>query len=285
LILKPPYAQTGYVPESASTNIIQLHGPESIKRMKKAAGVARRCLELACSLAKPGITTDEIDKQVHEAILAEGAYPSPLNYSGFPKSCCSSVNEVICHGIPDTRPLQHGDLVSFDVSCFIGGVHGDNCGTVIVGENSTSSSDQTCDTLLLKRIEKSRKLLNAAKEALEAGIHAVKPGGCLSDIGSAIHDVVDSYGFDTVREYRGHGISSEFHIAPFVKHFRNNDRIRLEEGMIFTIEPMVTEGSAANHLWEDNWTVVTNDRSWAAQFEDTVLITGDGVEIITVREN
>ena len=127
-ILKPPYADTGKVSDS-NAHIILLHGPESVERMSKAARIARRCLDLACSLAKPGITTDEIDVKVHEAILAEGAYPSPLNYSGFPKSMCSSVNEIICHGIPDSRPLQYGDVVSFDVSCYYGGVHGDNCGT------------------------------------------------------------------------------------------------------------------------------------------------------------
>lgn len=127
-ITKPSYAETGKVFEG-NAHLILLHGPESIERMSKAARIARRCLDLACSLVKPSVTTDEIDKAVHKAILAEGAYPSPLNYSGFPKSMCSSVNEIICHGIPDSRPLQYGDVVSFDVSCYIGGVHGDNCGT------------------------------------------------------------------------------------------------------------------------------------------------------------
>uniref|UniRef100_A0A7S2PRI4 Methionine aminopeptidase n=1 Tax=Leptocylindrus danicus TaxID=163516 RepID=A0A7S2PRI4_9STRA len=234
-------------------------------------------------MAKPGITTDEIDKVVYQEIVSRGAYPSPLNYCGFPKSLCSSINEIICHGIPDARPLQYGDVVSFDVSCFVGGVHGDNCGTVIVGDNGDDAKDNKfSEVVSADRIERSQLLVKAAREALAAGIEVCRPGACLTDVGAAIHQVCDRYGYDTVREYRGHGIASEFHCAPFVKHFRNNDKLKLQPGMIFTIEPMVTENKADNVLWEDGWTVATKDGGRAAQFEDTVLITDTGVEILTL---
>lgn len=220
-IEKPNYALTGRVPESSAAHVVLLHGPASADRMRKAARLARTVLDIACSLAKPGVTTDEIDKVVYKEITSRGAYPSPLNYCGFPKSLCSSINEIICHGIPDARPLQYGDVVSFDVSCFVGGVHGDNCGTVIVGDGSESehtlSNEEEGELVPANRIERSRLLVQATREALAAGIEVCRPGACLTDVGAAIHEVVDKYGYDTVREYRGHGIASEFHCAPFVK--------------------------------------------------------------------
>lgn len=279
----PPYARTGMVsaPDNSLffTEEILIHDDdESVERMKKAAGVARRVLDYACSLAQPNITTDEIDQLVHDKLLASGAYPSPLNYAGFPKSLCSSVNEVICHGIPDSRPLQPGDIVSFDVSCFTGGVHGDNCATVIIPPDNKEDDEEYI---------KAQRLVQATSESLAAAISTCRPGSCLTQVGAAIHDVADAYGYDTVRKYRGHGIGSQFHCAPFVKHFRNSDYLQLQEGMIFTIEPMLTEGDAHDcHEWpEDGWTVTTIDSGRAAQFEHTVLITKDGVEIITVPDN
>ena len=293
-IVRPPYASSGIVPYPQHADSVYLHEPEVQTRMKAAAKLARRTLDLACSLAQPGVTTDEIDTHVHEAIIAAGAYPSPLNYAGFPKSLCSSINEVICHGIPDERPLEFGDVVSFDVSCFLNGVHGDNCATVIVGDVGPSGSPtdwrgvpyrtQFASDADEAHFVHARRLVAATREALYAAIETVRPGSCLTQVGAAIHAVADQHGYDTVQKYRGHGICHEFHCAPFVKHFRNRDTLELLPGMIFTIEPMLTEGSQECHEWSDQWTVATNDNGLAAQFEHTVLVTEDGVEIITVPE-
>lgn len=334
-IPRPPYAETACVVPSLHPDRILLHSEESIERMENAARLARRTLDYACSLAEAGVTTDEIDRCVHQAILKGGAYPSPLNYAGFPKSVCSSVNEVICHGIPDARALQEGDVVSFDVSCFLGGVHGDNCATVIVGDvavDEDGADGSTVDASKPKDYTKgepsllappdeinqdgmgydwrgvrqqqkstfqsdqhalsyitSRRLVRAARESLLAGIRAcaAKPGGgggaCLASIGAAIHDVADAYGYGTVRKYRGHGIAEQFHMAPFVKHYRNSDKLELREGMIFTIEPMLTESAEADcEEWDDLWTVVSLSGGRSAQFEHTVLITEEGVRILTL---
>jgi methionyl aminopeptidase len=273
-IPRPPYALTGIVPYLQYPDKVMLHTPESIKLMRDAARLARKTLDLACRLAAPGVTTDEIDTAVHEAIIEAGAYPSPLNYAGFPKSLCSSINEVVCHGIPDSRPLQFGDVVSFDVSCFLNGVHGDNCATLIVGD------DNTQDTF-----EQERRLVETTKESLEAAIDACrKPGRCLSHIGDAIEQVAEREGFSSVRKYRGHGISHEFHCPPFVKHYRNNEKLALRPGMIFTIEPMLTQGTGDCFEWSDDWTVSTVDGGLAAQFEHTILLTDDNVEILTVLD-
>lgn len=297
-IKKPPYAESGYmsIAEMIMPDTVLLHDEDSVARMRNAARLARKILDFACSLAKPGITTDSIDEQVHNAIIEHNAYPSPLNYSGFPKSVCSSINEVICHGIPDMRPLQLSDVVSFDVSCYLDGVHGDNCATIIVGDQQEEGAAGVDWRGVPYRMEWpspeeearasfSRKLVRATREGLYAGINACRPGGLLSDVGNAIHAVADDYGFDTVQKYRGHGIAHIFHTAPYVKHFRNSDKLELKEGMIFTIEPMFTAGSQTCREWADDWTVVTVDRTLAAQFEHTVLITDEGVEILTLPES
>lgn len=292
-IERPPYAASGMVPYSSDT--ILLHDAVSASRQRAAAQLARRMLDLACSVAKSNVTTDEIDTVVHEAIIANDAYPSPLNYAGFRKSLCSSINEVVCHGVPDTRPLQFGDIVSFDVSCFLGGVHGDNCATVIVGDEQETDEGAgvdwrgvpyrtTFDNLQDEAyFLRARTLVKAARESLYAGIEVCKDGGCLSHVGAAIQDVADSYGFSSVEKYRGHGISHEFHCPPFVKHYRNGDKIKLRKGMIFTIEPMICEHSQEVFEWpEDGWTVATKDGGLAAQFEHTILVTDDGYEILTM---
>ena len=304
-ITPPSYADTGVVVPGLFPNRVLLHDESSIEQMRTAARLARKVLDKACTLAEEGVTTDAIDGAVHSAILRAGAYPSPLNYAGFPKSVCSSINEVICHGIPDARSLQNGDIVSFDVSCFIGGVHGDNCATVIVGDvekdneagtgtdenhapkdwrgvpqKTTFANDEERELFVT-----GRRLVQAALESLNEGVAVCKPGACLSDIGKAIHAVADAYQYDTVRKYRGHGISEEFHCAPFVKHYRNSDALILEPGMIFTIEPMLTEGNADCYEWNDAWTVATVDGGRSAQFEHTVLITEDGVEILTLPDD
>jgi methionyl aminopeptidase len=232
-ILKPPYADTGFMPShyslAAVSDEILIHTDTSANTMRDAARLARKVLDLACHAAEPGVTTDDIDALVHAAIVEHGAYPSPLRYAGFPKSVCSSINEVICHGIPDARPLEAGDVVSFDVSCYLNGVHGDNCATVIVGDRQAVDSGGGVDWRGVpykmdwptqeqaSRMEASRRLVEATREGLYAGIEACRPGGCLSDVGNAIHAVADEYGFDTVRKYRGHGIATVFHTAPYVK--------------------------------------------------------------------
>lgn len=228
----PPYAATGFMPihHAFAPDTVLIHDEGSIRKMRNAARLARKILDFACSLAQPGVTTDAIDAEVHRAIIAEKAYPSPLNYAGFPKSVCSSINEVICHGIPDMRPLEVGDVVSFDVSCFLNGVHGDNCATVIVGDDQDTVGaagvdwrgvpyrmDWNNDAELEARVVASRRLVHAAREGLYASIDVCKPGACLSEVGRAIHAVADEYGFDTVKKYRGHGIAHVFHTAPYVK--------------------------------------------------------------------
>jgi len=312
-ISQPPYASIGMVYPPEFDDIL-LHDETSVAKMRDAARLARRTLDRACALAtqyKPGTTTDDIDTEIHNALIAAGAYPSPLNYAGFPKSMCSSVNEVICHGIPDTRPLRFGDVVSFDVSCFLNGVHGDNCATVIVGDcpddndgegydaatSAASSDDEDCDwrgvpyrttfatDACRAHFSQARRLVRATRECLYQAIATVQPGSCLSEIGAACQDVAERYGYESVQKYRGHGISSDFHTKPFVKHYRNDDVCELKPGMIFTIEPMLVTGSQACFEWEhDHWTVATRDGSLAAQFEHTVLVTETGVEILTLPD-
>lgn len=294
--MPPPYAESGYPPNHDNTILI-FSEDEYLANMRYAAKLARRVLDHACSVAKPGVTSDEVDTVVHESLLDAGAYPSPLNYVGFPKSLCSSINEVICHGIPDTRPLEFGDIVSFDVSCFINGVHGDNCATIVVGDEQETDEIGTdwrgvpylgrkffedrpeADE---QKIRSARRLVHAARESLYEAINRIGPGSCLTDIGAAVQDVADSYGYSTVEKYRGHGIGADFHRPPFVRHNRNNEKLELLPGMVFTIEPMLVEGAGDCFEWSDKWTVATSDGGMAAQFEHTILIREDGVEILTV---
>lgn len=230
-IHKPPYADTGFVPPSRYHDTILLHNdPDDLNRMRYAARLARSVLDMACRMAKPGMTTDVIDEAVHTSLLEAGAYPSPLNYVGFPKSVCSSINEVICHGIPDTRPLEFGDVVSFDVSCFVGGVHGDNCATIIVGDEQDEAvigtdwrgvpylepgSDKFESPEEEAMIRASRRLVHVTRESMYAAIDRIGPGRCLSDVGAAIQDVADAYGYSTVEKYRGHGIGTGMRDALF----------------------------------------------------------------------
>lgn len=271
-IPRPPYARTGRVPPSVWLHQIGVHTDDPVE-LRAAARLARHVLDVACAHVQPGITSDDIDALVHETIIQHGAYPSPLNYEGFPKSVCTSINEVICHGIPDLRPFQYGDVVSLDVSCYLQGVHGDNCATILVGDDDDI------------QLAPARRLIQATQESLDAAIATCRPGSCLTMIGEAIQQVADSYGYQSVEKYRGHGIGTEFHCAPFVKHYRNRDYLRLQKGMVFTIEPMLTAGSADCFEWDDQWTVATSDGSLAAQFEHTVYITDDGVEILTISEH
>jgi methionyl aminopeptidase len=184
---------------------------------------------------------------------------------GFPKSICASPNDVICHGIPDSRVLRDGDVVAFDVSVFVDGVFGDNCGTVCVGDVDAAG----------------RRLVDATREALDAAIAVVRPGACLTEIGDACSDAADACGYGVVRQYCGHGIGTTFHAPPLVSHCRNQNKFRLQKGHVFTIEPMLTEGSSELHVAGDGWTVLTRDAQRAAQFEHTVLVTDAGYEVLT----
>ena len=277
-IARPPYARSGQVPHPP--HYIIINEDEQINSLRNSARLARDVLDLACNSAKAGMTSNEIDDIVHNSIIDAGAYPSPLNYAGFPKSVCSSINEVICHGIPDDRPLKNGDLASFDVSCFLEGFHGDNCGSVIIGETdpdlqfSTATEEQLFIT--------GRRLIQATQEALDAAISTCRDGSCLTEVGAAISYVADAYGYSSVEKYRGHGVGRDFHCPPFVKHYRNDDYLTLKEGMVFTIEPMITEARQDCVEWSDDWTVVTKDGGRAAQFEHMVAITSDGAEVLTL---
>ena len=262
-IPRPPYARTGR-PRGPSPRIAD--PVERAARMRRAGRAAAEVLAEVRRAVRPGITTDALDEVAHEACIARGAYPSPLNYHGFPKAICTSVNEVILHGIPDSRPLLDGDVVSLDVTVYLDGVHGDCCATVPVG---------TID-------EESRRLLRAAEECLMRGIGAVRPGNAVSEIGRAVEAHARAGGYDVVRAFCGHGIGEDFHAEPQVLHYfdpRHRDVMR--EGMTFTIEPMLTVGSARHVLWPDGWTAATADGKRSAQFEHTVLVTADGAEILT----
>lgn len=243
----------------------RLTGP-GLEQMRETCRAARRVLDRAISAVRPGVTTDELDAIVHEACIQEGGYPSPRNYHGFPKSVCTSVNEVICHGIPDDRPLVNGDIVNIDVTLFRGGVHGDCSETVAVGEIDQSS----------------RRLLATARECLRLGISAIQPHGRIRDIGYAIADYAHRQGCTVVRAYCGHGIGRCFHMDPQVFHYRNNNgAARITPGMIFTVEPMINLGTWRYRLLDDHWTAVTADGKRSAQFEHTVAVTEDGPEILT----
>jgi methionyl aminopeptidase len=214
----------------------------------------------------PGVVTDELDALCHEECIRRGGYPSPLNYNGFPKSLCTSVNEVICHGIPDDRALIDGDIVNLDVTIFVDGVHGDTNATFPVG---TVDAD-------------SERLIRVTRECLERGIDAVRPGRPISVIGKAIQTHAEGEGFGVVRAFVGHGISEQFHDELQIPHyFDTRATTIMQPGMTFTIEPMITAGAYQHHLWNDGWTAVTIDRRRTAQFEHTLLVTDDGADVLT----
>ncbi|MBM3657849.1 MAG: type I methionyl aminopeptidase, partial [Actinobacteria bacterium] len=240
--------------------------PDVIARMRRAGSTAAEVLRLAGEFVKPGITTDEIDVYVHDLCVARGAYPSPLNYQNFPKSVCTSVNEVICHGIPDSRELQDGDIINIDVTCYLDGVHGDTNATFAVGTIS----------------DEDRHLITVTEECMWLGIHTVRPNAPLSDIGRAIESHAKKHKMGVVRAFIGHGIGEQFHTDVQVLHYyepRNNMLMR--PGMTFTIEPMITLGSEKHRMWDDEWTAVTIDGKRTAQFEHTVLVTDDGFDVLT----
>ena len=245
---------------------IYTYDDEYYECIRKSAKLARKMLDFAMSLVRVGISTEEIDKIVHDEIIKNNAYPSPINYNGFPKAICTSINEVVCHGIPDSRLIQEGDVISIDVSLYLDGCHGDNCGTMIVGEGD----------------ENAKKLVATTKEALDAAISICKPGVCLTKIGQTIQDYAHERGFRVVHEFAGHGTGPYLHMLPLVYHFSNNFKCELSPGMVFTIEPILVEGSRKISLWKDGWSAFTLDGGRGAQFEHEVLITESGAEVLTV---
>jgi methionyl aminopeptidase len=241
---------------------------ETIEKMRIAGRIAAQAMAAAAELIAPGVTTDELDRVAHEFMLDHGAYPSTLGYKSFPKSVCTSVNEIICHGIPDSRPLEDGDIVNIDVTAYIDGVHGDTDATYCVGDVP----------------EESRLLVERTHDAMMRGIKAARPGRELNVIGRVIESYAKRFGYGVVRDFTGHGIGREFHSGLIVPHYDAAPHYAtvIVPGMTFTIEPMLNLGSPEWEMWDDRWTVVTKDRRRSAQFEHTILITEDGNEILTL---
>jgi methionyl aminopeptidase len=267
-IARPEYVTSGANGEPRRWPEPMVKAPDVLARMRVAGRVAAEVLAETGAAVRPGITTDELDAICHQACLARGSYPSPLGYRGFPKSVCTSVNEVICHGIPDDRPLADGDIVDLDVTVFLGGVHGDTNGTFLVGDVD----------------EASKRLVRVTEECLHHGIAAVRPGRPISDIGRAIDVHATKYHLGVVRMFVGHGVGEQFHTDPSVPHyFTPAASTVMEPGMVFTIEPMITMGTWRERLWDDGWTAVTADGRRAAQFEHTLVVLEDGADVLTVR--
>jgi methionyl aminopeptidase len=250
------------------TSSVELKAPREIELMREAGQLAAETLCAVAEIIRPGITTDQINEFVHKDTLRRGARPAPLNYKGFPKSVCTSVNEVVCHGIPGRRVLQAGDIINIDVTHVYKGFHGDTSATFYVGKPSPEA----------------KRVVEVARKSLEVGIAQVKPGARLGDIGAAIQEYAEAQGCSVVRDFVGHGIGRLFHDEPKVSHVGQWGRgIRLKPGMTFTIEPMINLGGWEVQILEDDWTAVTADGSLSAQFEHTVLVAERGVEVLTRR--
>jgi methionyl aminopeptidase len=240
---------------------------ETIERMRVAGRLAAQAMNAVAEHIAPGVTTDELDRIGHEFLSDHGAYPSTLGYRGFPKSLCTSINEVVCHGIPDSTVLQDGDIVNIDITAFIGGVHGDTDATYLVGDVD----------------EESRLLVERTQESLNRAIRAVRPGRPINVIGRVIESYARRFGYGVVRDFTGHGIGTAFHSGLVVPHYDDPDHDTImQPGMTFTIEPMLNLGTHAWDMWDDGWTVVTKDRQRSAQFEHTLLVTDAGAEILTL---
>ncbi|WIA28869.1 hypothetical protein OEZ86_011394 [Tetradesmus obliquus] len=266
-IPRPAYAVSGSAPgQLGLSKQPEVHDGQGQAAMRAASQLATRALQLAGGLVQPGVTTDQLDAAVHDFLTANGAYPSPLSYHGFPKSICTSVNEVVCHGIPDNRPLREGDVVNIDVTAYLNGHHGDTNATFFVGQPSAAAVE----------------LVAVTQQALDAAIQLCGPDVPFRAIGHAIHSIADAAGMSVIREFVGHGIGKVFHAAPAVLHHRNWRPGSMALGQSFTIEPILTLGGRKHRTWADGWTVVTADGSLTAQFEHTLLVTQQGVEVLTV---
>ncbi|MFY9913492.1 MAG: type I methionyl aminopeptidase [Nocardioidaceae bacterium] len=241
--------------------------PETIEKMRIAGRIAAQAMREAASVIAPGVTTDEVDRVGHEFLCDHGAYPSTLGYKNFPKSLCTSVNECICHGIPDGRRLEDGDICNIDLTAYINGVHGDTNATYLVGDVD----------------DESRLLVERTQESLRRAINAVKPGRQVNVIGRVIESYAKRFGYGVVTDFTGHGISTTFHSGLVIPHYDDPrfDTV-IERGMTFTIEPMLTLGTIDWDMWDDGWTVVTKDRRRSAQFEHTLVVTDTGAEILTL---
>jgi methionyl aminopeptidase len=264
-VARPEYVDR---PAPAKFTGPEVKDAETIERMRVAGRIAAQAMEAAAAAIAPGVTTDELDRIGHEYMLDHKAYPSPLGYRGFPKSLCTSVNEVICHGIPDDRRLQDGDIVNIDITAYIGGVHGDTDATYLCGDVD----------------QESRLLVERTHEAMMRGIKASIPGREINVIGRVIQSYAKRFGYGVVRDFTGHGIGTAFHSGLVVPHYDAAPQYNtvIEPGMTFTIEPMLNLGTVDWEMWDDNWTVVTKDRKRSAQFEHTILITDTGAEILTL---
>lgn len=240
---------------------------EVIDKMRVASKIAAQALREAASAIAPGVTTDEIDRVGHEFLCDHGAYPSTLGYKGFPKSLCTSVNECICHGIPDSRRLEDGDICNIDITAYIGGVHGDTNATFLCGNVD----------------DESRLLVERTEEALRRAIKAVRPGRQVNVIGRVIESYAKRFGYGVVTDFTGHGVHTSFHSGLIIPHYDDPhfDTV-MEVGMTFTIEPMLTLGAIDWDLWQDGWTVVTRDGQRSAQFEHTLVVTPTGAEVLTL---
>jgi methionyl aminopeptidase len=263
-IVRPDYADGG----RPRPGVRDVRTPDEIDRLRRACRAAARVLRIGGEAVRPGVTTDALDELCHQETIRLGGYPSPLNYRGFPKSICTSPNEVICHGIPDSRALEAGDIVNLDITVYLDGMHGDCSATFLVGEVD----------------EAGRRLVRVARECLERGISAVRPGLPVGVIGQAIEPHAARQGYGVVRDYCGHGIGDTFHTSLQIPHHQDPRARRImEAGMTFTIEPMITEGGWEAGIWQDGWTAVTADGRRSAQFEHTLLVTPTGAEILTVE--
>ncbi|MGH3365012.1 MAG: type I methionyl aminopeptidase [Nocardioidaceae bacterium] len=258
-----------YVDKDAPTPFTgsEVKDEETIAKMRVAGRLAAQALQLVGKHVEPGVTTDELDRIGHEFLCDNDAYPSTLGYRSFPKSLCTSVNEVICHGIPDSRPIEDGDIVNIDITAYIGGVHGDTNATFLAGEVD----------------EESRLLVERTEEALRRAIKAVRPGRQVNVLGRVIEAYAKRFGYGVVRDFTGHGIGTSFHSGLIIPHYDepHYDTV-IEKGMTFTIEPMLCLGTYEWDMWADDWTVVTKDKKRSAQFEHTLLVTDDGAEILTL---
>ena len=266
-IERPEYAWKDDVQENVGEPLVQT--AETVERMREASKIAANALAVAGAAVEPGVTTDEIDRIAHEFMCDHGAYPSTLGYRGFTKSCCVSLNEIVCHGIPDTTVIEEGDIVNIDVTAYKNGVHGDTNATFLAGEVS----------------QEHRDLVERTYKATMRGIKAAKPGREINVIGRVIESYAQRFGYNVVTDFTGHGVGTTFHNGLVVMHY-DSDTYRdvLEPGMTLTVEPMINLGGLEYDIWDDGWTVQNRDGEFTAQFEHTLVITDDGNEILTIPD-
>ena len=264
-IQRPEYVGKAGPSRFTGSNV---YSERSIELIRESGAIAAQAIAAVGAAVRPGITTEELDIIGHEFVVSHGAYPSTLGYRGFPKSSCTSLNEVICHGIPDDTVLEEGDIINIDITAFKNGVHGDSNVTFLVGEVAPEVA----------------ALVEGTREALTRGMKAVAPGRQVNVIGRAIQSYSTRMGYDTVRDFTGHGVGEAFHSGLIIPHYDSAPKFddEIVEGMVFTIEPMLTLGSQDWEMWGDDWTVTTRDKSWSAQFEHTMVVRERGVEVLTL---